>query len=51
MDRVSIDLPEGQKWLIGNVSAALAGSGKPVIAVTYGGGVSGGGGGRGFTGA
>jgi hypothetical protein len=40
MDRVSIDLPEGQKWLIGNVSAALAGSGKPVIAVTYGGGVS-----------
>ena len=42
-DRVSIDLPEGQKWLIGNVSAALAGSGKPVIAVTYGGGVSGGG--------
>ena len=72
MDRVSIDLPEGQKvrrrrrrclclggwlrkaiptpsrpppvrppsqWLIGNVSAALAGTGKPVIAVTYGGGM------------
>ena len=33
---VSIDLPVGQKWLVGNITAALASAGKsiPVVAVT-----------------
>jgi xylan 1,4-beta-xylosidase len=41
MDRVSIDLPGAQRWLVGNITAVLAAAGKstPVIAVTYGGGM------------
>jgi hypothetical protein len=41
-DRTTIDLPLGQQWLAGNITAALAASGKSstrVVAVTYGGGM------------
>lgn len=37
LDRYEIDLPLGQKWLVGNITAALAGSNKPIIAITMSG--------------